>query len=251
MLQTARLVARLGSPGGAVQAQIGFVNVATGNLLAPLTVVTLNSGQTESVDLNLTPFVSLLGQRVEVQPVIVESPSAPGAVDPGPIQISASVQMLDEVAGYGTVLAPVPQPGASAPALGPQILAGGQTMRVDVVASGPDPCVGQIAFNDGNGNSLIPAVQVNLVPGTGTSVDLNGDGLALRFGQRIEVQPVLTVGPPSAAVALNSVCSASVEVFDHLLGRTWTHQSTLAGIPAVQSPGGAVAAGASAAGLPQ
>jgi hypothetical protein len=129
----------------------------------------------------------------------------------------------------------VPQPGASVPALGPQILAGGQTMRVTVVA-GSDPCIGQVSFNDLNGNSLFPSGPVGLSPGTGTSIDLNVDALSLRLGQRIEVQPALTVTQPAAAVPLNSVCRASVEVFDHLTGRTWTHQSTMSALPAVQSP---------------
>lgn len=35
---------------------------------------------------------------------------------------------------------------------------------------------------------------------------------------------------------MNSVCNAAVEVFDHLTGRTETHQNTMVGLPAVQSP---------------
>lgn len=234
-------------PGGPVQAQVGFVNAETGALLGPLTPITVNPGPTQlqSVDLNLTPFASRLGQRIEVQPVIVQSPNAAGEGDPGPI--SATVQMVDALTGFETVLAPLAQPGGpvgvnpgpiGVSALNPQILAGGQTMRFDVVAAGPDPCVAQVAFNDANGNPLVPSTSLNLPSGTGTTVDLNADTLGFRWGTRIEVQPMITAMPPAAAVAQNSVCNAAVEVFDHLTGRTETHQSTMVGLPALQSPGG-------------
>jgi hypothetical protein len=171
-----------------VQAQIGFVNAETGALLGPLTPITANPGPTQlqSVDLNLTPFAGALGQRIEVQPVIVQSPNAAGEANPGPQQISGTVQMLDALTGFETVLAPLAQPGgsvgtnpgpANVSALSPQILAGGQTMRFDVVAAGPDPCVAQVAFNDANGNPLVPSTTVNLPSGTGTTVDLNAEAV--------------------------------------------------------------------------
>lgn len=224
--------------GGPVEAQVGFANAETGVLLGQLQQVTLNPGQLESVDLDLTPYVARVGQRIEVQPVIVQSPNAAGALQPGPVQISATLQTLDEFTGFQAVSAPVLQPGASVPGLAPQILAGGQTMRFDVLASPFDSCVAQVGFNDANGNPLIPSVLVNLAPGTGTTVDLNANALGFGLGREIEVQPVLTPTAPAAAVAQNSVCIASVEVFDHLTGRTWSHQSTMAGLPAVQSPAG-------------
>lgn len=111
-------------------------------------------------------------------------------------------------------------------------------MRFDVAASPFDACTAQVSFNNGNDVALIPAVQVNLTPGTGTTVDLNADALNFRIGQEIEVQPGLTPTAPVAAVAQNSVCVASVEVFDHLSGRTWSHQSTRVSLPAVQTPAG-------------
>jgi hypothetical protein len=117
-LQIARLV--VAGPvtppiGGPVQAQIGFVNAETGALLGPLTPITANPGPTQlqSVDLNLTPFAGALGQRIEVQPVIVQSPNAAGEANPGPQQISGTVQMLDALTGFETVLAPLAQPGGS------------------------------------------------------------------------------------------------------------------------------------------
>ena len=225
-------------PGGPVQAQLGFVNVQTGALLGQLQQVTLNPGQIESVDLDLTPYVARVGQRIEVQPVIVQSPNAAGANNPSPTQISATLQTLDEFTGFQAVSAPLPQPGTFGPRLAPQILAGGQTMRFDALASPFDSCVAQVSFNDRNGNPLIPSMPLNLAPGTGTTVDLNANALGFGLGREIEVQPVLTPTAPAAAVAQNSVCIASVEVFDHLTGRTWSHQSMMVGLPAVQSPAG-------------
>ncbi len=111
-------------------------------------------------------------------------------------------------------------------------------MRFDVMATGPDPCVAQVTFYDANGNPLVPSASVNLPSGTGTTVDLNADTLGFALGTRIEVQPVITATAPGAAVPLNSVCNAGVEVFNHLTGRTQTHQNTTVGLPAVQSPAG-------------
>ena len=235
-------------PGGPVQVLVGFLNVETGTLLSPLTPITISPGPIELqyVDFDLTPLVAQRGQRIEVQPMIVQSPFEG---TPGPIQLSATVQTLDRSTGFQYVSSPVPQPGGSLPggsspgsinisALSPQILAGGQTMRFDVLASGTDPCVAQVSFNDVNGNPLIPASSVNLAPGTGTIVDLESAALNLRPKQEIEVQPMLTATAPVGAVAQNSVCNASVEVFDGVTGHTWSHQSTMVGLPAVSPAGG-------------
>jgi hypothetical protein len=232
--QIARLVVEgpvTPAPGGPVEAQIGFLDPVTGTPVAPLSIVTLNAGQAQSVDVPLSPLVTRIGQHVDLLPVIAQPP---GAVQANPIQLSATVQILDAVTGFGTVLSHALQPGASVPTLGPQILAGGQTLRVTVVA-GTDPCIGNVGFNDLNGNPLVQSTPLNLMPGTGTSVDLDADTLSLKLGQRIEAQPALTVTQPAAAVALNSVCQASAEVFDHVTGRTWSYQSTMAALPAVQS----------------
>jgi hypothetical protein len=233
--QIARLVVEgpvMPPPGGPVQAQLGFLDIS-GNAIGPTSTVTLNPGQIQSLDLNLSEFARLPGQRIEVRPVITQVPDAAGAPS-SPTQLSASVQVLDALTGFGTVLNPVPQPGASVPALGPQVLAGGQTMRVNVVAYPPDPCIAQVSFTDKNGNPIGSTLPVNLGPGMGTSLDLNADTLGLRFGQRIEVQPVVTVEPLVGGAAVTSVCQSSSEVFDHLLGRTWSYQSSLAALPAVQ-----------------
>jgi hypothetical protein len=89
---------------------------------------------------------------------------------------------------------------------------------------------------DRAGNSLGTKMPVNLSPGTAASLDLNADTLALQR-RRIEVQPLVSLTPPLAAgPPINSVCQASVEVFDHFTGRTWTYQASLFQLPAVQLP---------------
>jgi hypothetical protein len=220
-------------PGGPVEVQLGFMDM-NGNAIGPTSTVTLNPGQIQSLDLNLSQFVSRLGQRIEVRPSITEVPNAAGAPSSS-VQFSSSVQVLDALTGIGTVLNPVPNLGDSVPALSPQALAGGQTMRVNVVAETPDPCFGQVSFTDKNGSPIGSTLPVNLNPGMGTSLDLDAETLPLRFGQSIEVQPTMTVGPAVGAAPVNSVCQISVEVFDHLTGRTESYQSSFVALPAVQS----------------
>lgn len=221
------------SPGTPVEAQLGFLDM-NGNLIGPTSRVTINPGETQSLDLNASQFVNQFGQRIEVRPVITFLPNPAGAA-PAVEQLSASVQILDALSGFGTVLEPLAQPGASASSLVPQILAGGQTMRFNAVAGAANSCTGQISFADNNGSPMGPSMPLNLAPNAGTSLDLNADSLSLKLGQHIEVQPILTVTPQvTAGPPLNSVCLASVEVFDHLSGRTWTYQSASASLPAAQ-----------------
>jgi hypothetical protein len=214
-------------PGDPVEAQAGFVNVATGAL--QLSPVTLIPGRVQTLDFDLSKFVSRPGERVELSAVLAQ---VPGTVSP-PVQVTTSVQVLDAETGFGTVMAQAPLPGMSSPGLGPQILAHGQTMRIDVVSSSQDACVGQVSFNDSKGNALIPPTPINLRPGTGTFIDLKAHALGLERGQQIEVQPVLTPSGPVGAVALKSVCHVSAQVFDTASGKTLTHQSTLVALPAV------------------
>jgi hypothetical protein len=93
-----------------------------------------------------------------------------------------------------------------------------QTVRLNVVAIPPDPCVGQISFVDSSrnlvGNSLMT---VNLNPGQATFLDLPGNTLVNKVGQRVEVQPVVTAfNSPGVANA----CLASAEVYLNGLGTT-------------------------------
>lgn len=218
----------LGSP---IEAELGFLDM-NGNPIGPSSRVTLRPGETRSLDLNVSEFIHQPGQRIEVQPVITVAPDGEEASNGGEEtaerermrrrlpQVSATVQILDALSGFDILLYPAPQPGASSPALVPQALAGGETMRFNAMAGAANPCIGQLSFADKNGDPLGPSIQLDLRPGTGTSLDLNADTLGLAFGQRIEVQPIVIVMPPlTAGPPLTSVCQTSVEVFDHISGR--------------------------------
>jgi hypothetical protein len=215
-------------PGAPVEATIGFVDL-NGNAVGPSAQVTLNPGQTQSLEWD--PPVHQLGQRVEERPVVTQTSANPAS----PL-LEASVEVFDVLTGFGTVLAPAPavQSVSGVPGFFPQGLAGGQTMRLNVVAYPPDPCIGQLSFTDKNGAPLGTSMAVNLTPGAATSLDLNADALGLKVGQHLEVQPEVSTTPSiSAGPPITSACQGSVEVFDHLTGRTWTYQS---GLPAAQLP---------------
>lgn len=216
-------------PGGPVQAQLEFLDI-DGNAIGANKTVTLNPGETQWLDLDLNEFVSKAGERVEVRPVILQVPKATGA-PAVPTQLTASLQILNQKTGYGTLLAPFPQPGASAPQLVAQDLAGGQSMRINVAAVTSEPCVATLGFTNKSGKAVGPGKSVNLTAGKGKSLDLDSTVLGLTTGQTTEVQPVITVKAPAPGEP-ESICQASVEVYDHASGQTWTHQSAL--LPAVQ-----------------
>jgi hypothetical protein len=213
-------------PGAPVEANLGFVDF-NNNPIGPTAQVALNPGETASLDFNANTLVKQLGERVEVRPVL--TPIFTGGQSPA---LQASVETFDLLTGFGAVLAPATSSVPPVPTFIPQGLAGGQTMRLNVVAIPPDPCIGQLSFADKNGTLLGASMPVNLTPGTATSLDLNADSGSLKLGQRIEVQPVVSALPSAAAT--NSACQGSVEVFDHLTGRTWTYQVGGSLLPAVQ-----------------
>jgi hypothetical protein len=222
------------APGTPVEAQLGFMDL-NGNPIGPTSTVTIGPGQIQSLDLNLSQFVNQLGQHIEVVPVVTQPPNAAGPPSTAS-QLLVTTQILDALTGFETVLTSTLQPGSSAPALAPQVLAGSQTMRISVTASNTDPCNATLAFADKNSVPLGPSEPVSVSPGTGTSLDLSANTLGLTLGRRIEVLPIVT---PTAAASpggapVNSVCQVTVEVFDHLTGRTSSSQSTFTALPAVQ-----------------
>ena len=235
--QIARLVAgpvRV-APGVPVEATLGFLDT-NGNQIGPTSTVSLGPGQIQSLDLNLTQFVSRSEQHVEVQPFIAAAPSATGAPSE-PVQLPATIQILDALTGFETALTPVLQPGASAPDLAPQVLAGGQTMRITVAATPLALCNAMLGFTNQNGVALGPSEPVSLTPGTATSLDLSASTVGLSLGKRIEVQPTVTptAAPTATGAPANSVCQVTVELFESATGRTMNSQSTSVALPAQQT----------------
>jgi hypothetical protein len=225
-------------PGVPVELNLGFVDI-NGNSIGPSSTQTLAAGESAVLDLNAATLVQEVGQRVEVRPVvtIVNANSAPGAAAGGPpaVALPEVTEVFDTVTGFGAVLVPGNTVSSAQPAFDYQGLASGQILRLVVDAYPPNSCNATVSFADRAGNPLGQSQQVNVAPGTGTAVDLNADTVGVKVGQRIEVLPTITLAPLVAGAApSNSLCQATVEVFDRLSGRTWTYQAGGKQLPAVQ-----------------
>jgi hypothetical protein len=205
-------------PGLPVEAIVGFVNL-NGNPIGQSTPVALVAGQVSSVELSSASFVTQLDQHMEIVPVV----SAPqGQLLPA-VQLTAEV--FDRLTGFGGVLTTVNGLAPPPASLAPQGLAGEQIMRLVVSAIPPDPCVATLSFANSQGAAIGPNVAVNLSPGQSTTLDLTSAALNLKFGQQMVVQPLVTLQTViSAAAAVSPACAVTSDVFDTILGRTWTYQ---------------------------
>ena len=156
-------------------------------------------------------LTNAFAQRVELLPT-VQGPD--GAFTAS--SCLASVEVVDNLVRETAVLVPgavsyPPSPAFSM--LGVTVL---DTVRLNVVAWPPDPCIGTMSFVDANGNHIGDAKQVQVAAGgqpQATFLDLPGNALVSALGQRAEVRPVV-------APAGGSACIASVEVYGTATGAT-------------------------------
>jgi hypothetical protein len=88
----------------------------------------------------------------------------------------------------------------------------GQTVQLNISAFPPDPCFATLGFQDASGNPVGTTMNVTLQGGQSASLPLNGNTLTTVAGQRVEVQPTVTL---TAGVV--SQCTASTEVYDNIL----------------------------------
>jgi hypothetical protein len=101
-------------------------------------------------------------------------------------------------------------------------LAGSQTLRLSISAFNPipiipsGPCIAQLGFTNSSGGPVGPTKTVNLGPGQGDFLDLNGNSLALPFGGREEVLPVVTM--LAAPGGGTPGCLANAEILDSFSG---------------------------------
>jgi len=220
-LQGLRLVAGpiTPPPGTPVETTLGFVDLK-GNPVGPTMTIPLTVGQTATLDFPADTMIKHPGERLEVIPVVTAGPNGPPAL------FQASLEVFDEITQFGTLLLRGQAAPSGAPVFDRQSLVGEQTIRVNLSAFPPDPCIADVIFNDArSGKALAPATPVNLTQGQSTSVDLNGKNLFLKFGQRIEVVPQVVLMPPiTTGPPLPVACPATVEVFDNRTGRTSTYQ---------------------------
>jgi hypothetical protein len=205
-------------PGTPVEAIVGFIDV-NGNPIGQFPPVPVIPGQVASFELGPGTSPVAFGQHTQVIPVVS---APPGQILP-PLQLT--VEVLDTLTGFGAVLATStglsPPPGS----LAPQGLAGGQTMRLTATAFPPNPCNAALSFANSQGVAIGPALTVTLSPGQSKSLDLTSAMLNVGFGKSVEVQPMVALQQPiSAAAVLGSACMVASDVFDPVLGRTWTYQ---------------------------
>ena len=155
----------------------------------------------------------------------------------------------------------------SAPAVYSQVLPGSavqfgmigvaqsQTLRLSIIAWPPEPiyppvptyppepvCIAQLGFADGSGAAVGPAKTIDLAAGQGDWLDLRGGTLALPFGGRAEVRPVVTLLQSPAGGA--STCLVNAEILDSFSGFSLVLAPGATGWPPVPtfplqgSPGG-------------
>lgn len=205
-------------PGSPVEAVVGLTSLS-GAPIGQSQTVPLVSGQVTSVDFDLNSMDSGVGGHNNVVPLV----TLVGSLLPA---VQTTVEVFDRLTGFGGALATANGAAPPSSQLAPQGLARGQIMRLIATAGSPNPCMATLGFANKMGTSIGPAVTVDLSPGQSQALDLDAGMLALRFGQRAEVQPMVKISPvvPGAA-PINPVCSVSSEVFDIFTGRTWTYQN--------------------------
>jgi len=195
-------------------AQLDFVN-NSGGAIGPSKIVSLNPGQGDFLDLNGVTLALPSAQRAEVRPVVTLQPSAMG----GTSACRAIAEIVDSYSAFSLVLAPGAVAFPPDPIFGLQGAGWGQVLRLNVLASPPNPCIAQLSFVDKQGNPAGPSPKiVYLSPGQTDHLDVAGSSLTPAFGQRAELRPVVSMLPGAAA----STCAATAEVYDGFSGRTWT-----------------------------
>jgi hypothetical protein len=169
-----------------------------GVVVGPSQIVSLQVGQSVSIALNGSSLVGA-DQRVELLPTVTGfDGAAPGA------SCVASVEVINNADGVTTVLAPGAVSYPPTPAFGMLGVTFFQTVRMNVVAFPPSPCIGTISWVDGNGTPIGTSLAVQLAAGTATHLDLPGGGA---LGLRADVRPVVTV--------TGGACIASAEVYNN------------------------------------
>ena len=208
-------------PGVPVEAQLGFQNGA-GGMVGPSQVVTLNPGQTASLDLPASQLIS--SGRTEVVPVVTSLPGTPLGNLQGSMEIYTSSNGIGSLFVPG-IPAPPSSPVSGLPSFLPQGVAAGQSILINAMAPPDSPCSAVLSFEDSNGNPIGPSQQVNLNPGMSASLSWN----PIKHTQsgRQEYIPQITpinVGNPNGLPGAASACLGSAEVYLTNAGNISTYQ---------------------------
>jgi len=192
----------------ACNGQVFFLD-ANGNILSSSNL-SLSPGQSKSFSWTTPGPI----QRTEITPFL--QPTLDGNGNTGCL---GTTEVFDNLTGYTRVVIPenpvLIQPGpismpTAAGSIGVGLL---ESVRLSVTGAESNSCIGIIGYDDANGNPLGSSLNVNLAPGQTAFLDLNGNTLVRRLGQRAQVQPVFT-----PAVGTVGICQPSVEVYGQILG---------------------------------
>jgi hypothetical protein len=210
MLQTLRLnVVLPPSRSASCDALLLFAD-ANGDPVGRSLTVSLSAGQAAFLDLAGSTLVRGLGQRAEVRAIVSPIDDAGASAD----GCLATAEVYDAATGADRVLAV----GVPAVQLPPNPIIGMvglglfQTARLNVLAVPPNPCLGDLGFADSAGNPVGASQRVSLNSGQAAFLDLNGNTLVRRLGQRAEVRPVFTPA--------GGTCQVSAQVYEQVTGST-------------------------------
>jgi hypothetical protein len=196
----------LAFPPNPCSATIGFQN-GNGSPIGTSKVVTLAAGQSVSLAINGNSLTSAQDQRVEVLPTVVANPNESQS------QCVASAEIFASASGVTSILVPGTvglQPQSDFGMVGVTSV---QTVRLNVVAFPPNPCIGQLSFVNSKGVQVGTALNVQLAVGQASFLDLPGTDVVTKTGQRAMVHPIVTVSN-------GATCIASTEVYSNSLGTT-------------------------------
>jgi hypothetical protein len=192
-------------------AHLGFQN-SSGTPVGPAVNVALQPGQSASLAINGNTLTNVPGQRVEVLPTVTFTPGTAAG------QCNASAEVYDDVFGISSVFVPGSVGWPPDPIFGLLGVTELQTVRLNVVAFPPSPCVGQLSFVNSNGAPVGNTLNVQLAPGQAAWLDLPGSTLVTQLGQRAEVRPIVISADGDGVP--NGGCVASAEVYVNGLGVT-------------------------------
>jgi hypothetical protein len=162
--------------------------------------------------------------RKEFRPEVILMPGTSAVGTPGTppaaavCQAQATAEVYDDLTKSTSLIVPEKSPGPpGSPAVqfGPVGVGFLQTVRLNVVAFPPDPCVGTLSFTDVEGHSLRAPSPVSLTAGQSTFVDLPGTAVPSDSGHG---EVMAEFAPPVGAAP--GTCVPSVEVYDQLTGTT-------------------------------
>jgi len=207
--QTALLSVQAVAPNSC-NGQVFFLD-ANGNILTTSNL-SLQPGHSTSLSwVNPGPT-----QRSEITPFLLPALDANGNTG-----CLGTTEVFDNLSGYTRVAidenAVLVGPGPQQMPSGPGSIGVGlfETVRLNVTGAASNSCIGIIGYDDANGNKLGNSLNVNLGPGQSAYLDLNGNTLVRRFGQRVQVQPMITPAPGAVGV-----CQPSVEVYEQFFDST-------------------------------